>query len=201
MNRGNAQRLLGQKRRLPHKSTLKPQKSSRFNARNRAPTSNRGFAYDIDLERPLIPLFELLHQEIFCVMCILITISKKCCHRERCCAAIRASLNAPAEFEVHLILDNYGTHKTATIQRWLLKRPRFKLHFTPTSASWINLVERWFGLLTVQQLRRASFAARAVWKQPFVTTSTFTMKTQSHSFGPKLLMTSWIVSPDFVSEL
>src|SRR5436305_9136167 len=57
----------------------------------------------------------------------------------------------PAGFEVHLILDNYGTHKTASIQRWLLKRPRFQLHFTPTSASWLNLVERWFALLTQQQ--------------------------------------------------
>jgi transposase len=63
----------------------------------------------------------------------------------------------PAELEVHLILDNYGTNKTATIRQWLLKRPRFKLHFTPTSASWINLVERWFGLLTAQQLRRGVF--------------------------------------------
>lgn len=63
----------------------------------------------------------------------------------------------PQEVEVHLILDNYGTHKTATIQRWLLKRPRFQLHFTPTSASWLNLVERWFALLTEQQLRRGVF--------------------------------------------
>lgn len=63
----------------------------------------------------------------------------------------------PPEFDVHLILDNYGTHKTATIQRWLLKRPRFQLHFTPTSASWLNLVERWFALLTEQQLRRGVF--------------------------------------------
>jgi transposase len=63
----------------------------------------------------------------------------------------------PAALDVHLILDNYGTHKTATIQRWLLKRPRFHLHFTPTSASWINLVERWFELLTAQQLRRGVF--------------------------------------------
>lgn len=63
----------------------------------------------------------------------------------------------PAGFEVHLILDNYGTHKTASIQRWLLKRPRFHLHFTPTGASWLNLVERWFALLTEQQLRRGIF--------------------------------------------
>lgn len=63
----------------------------------------------------------------------------------------------PPELDVHLILDNYGTHKTATIHRWLLKRPRFHLHFTPTGASWLNLVERWFGLLTQQQLRRGVF--------------------------------------------
>ncbi len=60
----------------------------------------------------------------------------------------------PGELEVHLILDNYGTHKTAAIRRWLLKRPRYHLHFTPTSASWINLVERWFAALTEKQLRR-----------------------------------------------
>ncbi|BFU92648.1 MAG: hypothetical protein NTAFB01_38350 [Nitrospira sp.] len=62
--------------------------------------------------------------------------------------------NVPAQLDVHLILDNYGTHKTAVIRRWLLKRPRFQVHFTPTSAAWLNLVERWFGLLTEKQLRR-----------------------------------------------
>jgi len=62
--------------------------------------------------------------------------------------------NVPAELDVHLILDNYGTHKTQLIRDWLLKRPRFHLHFTPTSASWLNLVERWFALLTEKQLRR-----------------------------------------------
>jgi transposase len=63
----------------------------------------------------------------------------------------------PQDFDVHLILDNYGTHKTAAIQRWLLRHPRFHLHFTPTSSSWLNLVERWFALLTEQQLRRGVF--------------------------------------------
>jgi transposase len=62
----------------------------------------------------------------------------------------------PAELDVHLILDNYGTHKTPLIHRWLLKRPRFHLHFTPTGSSWINLVERWFAALTDKQLRRGS---------------------------------------------
>jgi transposase len=62
--------------------------------------------------------------------------------------------NVPAKLEIHLILDNYGTHKTAKIRNWLAKRPRFHLHFTPTSASWLNLVERWFAALTEKQLRR-----------------------------------------------
>jgi transposase len=62
----------------------------------------------------------------------------------------------PKSLEVHLIVDNYGTHKTALVRRWLLKRPRFHVHFTPTSASWLNLVERWFALLTEKQIKRAS---------------------------------------------
>ena len=65
--------------------------------------------------------------------------------------------NVPRQLEVHLIMDNYGTHKTSPIQRWLLKRPRFHVHYTPTSASWLNLVERWFAALTAKQIRRGSF--------------------------------------------
>lgn len=55
---------------------------------------------------------------------------------------------------MHLILDNYATHKTALIRRWLAKRPRYHVHFTPTSASWLNLVGRWFVELTEKQVRR-----------------------------------------------
>jgi transposase len=60
----------------------------------------------------------------------------------------------PADLDVHLICDNYATHKTPAIQKWLAAHPRFHLHFTPTSSSWLNQVERWFGLLTDKQLRR-----------------------------------------------
>jgi transposase len=62
----------------------------------------------------------------------------------------------PAEFAVHLVLDNSSTHKTPAIQRWLAAHPRFVLHFTPTSSSWLNLVERWFAELTTKLLRRGT---------------------------------------------
>lgn len=62
--------------------------------------------------------------------------------------------NLPQTLDVHLVLDNYGTHKTPLIKRWLLRHPRFHLHFTPTGASWINQVERFFADLTNRQLRR-----------------------------------------------
>src|SRR5438309_2328088 len=63
----------------------------------------------------------------------------------------------PSDLDVHLILDNYGTHKTAAVHRWMAKRPRYHLHFTPTSSSWLNLVERFFAALTEKQLRRGVF--------------------------------------------
>lgn len=59
--------------------------------------------------------------------------------------------------ELHLICDNYGTHKHPKVTEWLKQHPNFHLHFTPTSASWLNLVERWFGLITAQAIRRGSF--------------------------------------------
>jgi len=62
----------------------------------------------------------------------------------------------PAELDVHIVLDNSSTHKTPAIKRWLLAHPRFQLHFTPTSSSWLNLVERWFGELTSKLLKRGA---------------------------------------------
>ena len=62
----------------------------------------------------------------------------------------------PAHLDVHLVLDNSSTHKTPAIQKWLLAHPRFVLHFTPTSSSWLNLVERWFAELTTKLLRRGA---------------------------------------------
>lgn len=65
--------------------------------------------------------------------------------------------NVPAQLDVHLVMDNYATHKTAAIQRWMVRHPRFHVHFTPTSASWLNQVERFFAALTEKQIRRGSF--------------------------------------------
>jgi transposase len=81
------------------------------------------------------------------------------CHRRHRSIEFRKFLDTidaavPTALDVHLVLDNYGTHKTTLIRRWLAKRPRFHLHFTPTGASWLNLVERWFALLTEKQIRR-----------------------------------------------
>jgi transposase len=64
---------------------------------------------------------------------------------------------APSALDLHLIVDNYGTHKHPRVQTWLRRHPRFHLHFIPTSSSWLNLVERWFRDLTTQRMRRGSF--------------------------------------------
>ena len=64
----------------------------------------------------------------------------------------------PSDLDVHLVLDNSSTHKTRIVHDWLVKRPRWHMHFTPTSASWLNMVEGWFALLTRRQLQRGAFA-------------------------------------------
>ena len=69
----------------------------------------------------------------------------------------RLDRELPEELELHLILDNYRTHKHANVNTWLHKHPRFHLHFTPTSSSWLNLVERWFKELTDKAIRRGVF--------------------------------------------
>jgi transposase len=64
--------------------------------------------------------------------------------------------NIPKEVEVHVVMDNYGTHKTEVVKRWFLKHPRYHVHFTPTYSSWLNQVERWFALLTLRAIKRGS---------------------------------------------
>ena len=68
----------------------------------------------------------------------------------------RIDANVPSDLDVHVVLDNASTHKTPAVKKWLLAHPRFVLHFTPTSSSWLNLVERWFGELTTKKLQRGT---------------------------------------------
>ncbi len=67
--------------------------------------------------------------------------------------------SVPKDLEVHLVIDNYATHKHAKVKAWLTKRPRYHIHYTPTYASWLNQVERWFGIITQQAIRRGSFSS------------------------------------------
>jgi transposase len=62
--------------------------------------------------------------------------------------------SVPAELDIHIVMDNYATHKTPTVKAWLARRPHWHIHFTPTSGSWINQVERWFAELNRKQLKR-----------------------------------------------
>ena len=73
----------------------------------------------------------------------------------------RLNVEFPGKIALHLVMDNYGTHKHPNVQAWLRRHPRFITHFVPTSSSWLNLVERWFGELTAKAVRRSSFASVA----------------------------------------
>lgn len=79
-------------------------------------------------------------------------------HRSKEFLAFLRTIEAqvPAKLDVHLILDNYGTHKTPSVKAWFARHPRFHLHFTPTSASWLNLVERFFATLSTRQIKRGT---------------------------------------------
>lgn len=85
----------------------------------------------------------------------------KCYRRHRSDEFLRflgvIDASVPKALDVHMVLDNYGTHKTESVRRWLARHPRFHVHYTPTYSSWINLVECWFSLLTSRRLSRASF--------------------------------------------
>jgi len=83
------------------------------------------------------------------------------CHRRHRSIEFKKFLSTidaqvPEDLDVHLVMDNYATHKTPAIRKWLAQRPRFHVHFTPTGASWIHMVERWFATLTAKQLRRGT---------------------------------------------
>ncbi|MDB6131799.1 MAG: putative transposase [Verrucomicrobiales bacterium] len=82
-------------------------------------------------------------------------------HQEFLSFLRRIDKEVPAELEIHLVMDNYAVHKTPKVTAWFQKRPRYHLHFTPTSASWLNQVERWFAKITEERIRRSAFRSVA----------------------------------------
>lgn len=98
----------------------------------------------------------------------------------------------PKDMELHLILDNYQTHKTAQIQRWLIRHPRFRLHFIPTSTSWLNQVELWFAKITSQRIRRGSFNAVSELEQAIMD------YIDNHNDNPKPF--AWTATADMIFD-
>jgi transposase len=107
--------------------------------------------------------------------------------------------SVPAHLDVHVVLDNSSTHKTPSIQRWLVRHPRFTFHFTPTYSSWLNLVERWFAELTTKWIKRGAhrsvrnLVARSAPGSPIGTTN------PNHSSGTRAPTRSWTASPPTAS--
>ena len=100
----------------------------------------------------------------------------------------------PAALDVHIVVDNYGTHKTAIIRKWFAKRPRFHIHFTPTYGSWINLVERWFAELTNKRIRRGVFRSVKDLQAAIREYIDVHDEDPSPSFGPRPRTKSWPAS-------
>lgn len=96
----------------------------------------------------------------------------------------------PAEMDLHLIVDNYGSHKTANVKKWLSKHSRFQLHFTPTSASWMNMVERFFSELTNKQIRRGIFRSVEELEEAIAN------YLRSHNDNPKIFV--WVKEADTI---
>jgi transposase len=101
---------------------------------------------------------------LYAALCLLDgTVIGQCLPRHRSQEFLRflrtLDRQTPAALDLHLIVDNYGTHKSPPVKRWLKRHPRFHLHFTPTGGSWLNLVERWFREITQKRIRRGSFTS------------------------------------------
>jgi transposase len=114
-------------------------------------------------------------------------------HRRHRAVEFRKFLDAldaavPEELDVHMVMDNYGTHKTPLIKSWLAKRPRFHVHFTPTYGSWLNLVERWFAEITQKSIRRGAFRSVPALEK------TIREYIEAHNEAPKPF--TWVKSAD-----
>jgi putative transposase len=98
----------------------------------------------------------------------------------------------PQAFDVHLIVDNYATHKHPRVQRWLAARPRYHVHFTPTYSSWLNQVEIWFNIITQKAIRRGTFGSV---KELVAKIERFV-----HRYNAEAPPFSWTATPDSILE-
>ena len=93
--------------------------------------------------------------------------------------------NVPSDLDVHLVVDNYGTHGHIKVKRWLAARPRYHLHFTPTYSSWLNQVEIWFNIITRKAIRRGSFSSTTQLKEKILRfTEHYNSSGRNPSCGP-----------------
>ena len=99
--------------------------------------------------------------------------------------------NVLANLDIHVVMDNASSHKTNLIRAWFAKRPRWHVHFTPTSSSWINQVERFFALLSEQQIKRGAHRSVAELEDAITAYIKAEMLRPSRSAGPNLPTTSW----------
>ena len=113
---------------------------------------------------------------------------------------VGGAATVPADLDIHLVCDNYGTHKTPAVKAWLARHPRFHLHFTPTSTSWINQVERWFGFLTEQKINETPTRASAPSRTTSATGSPTGTPIRDRLSGPRPPKRSSTHSHDFVGE-
>ncbi len=106
----------------------------------------------------------------------------------------------PQHLDVHLVCDNYGGHKTPAIKKWLAAHPRFHLHFTPTGSSWVNQVQRWFGFITDQLIRRGSHRSVQALEAHIRAWAKAGTRIPNPSSGPTPPTRSWPRSDDFLHE-
>jgi transposase len=119
----------------------------------------------------------------------------KCYKRHRAAEFLNflkeSDAQVPKWLDIHIVMGNYATHKTPKIRAWLARRPHYHVHFTPTSASWINQVERWFAELTRKRLRRGFIPPSGNSKPTSALLSIGTTKIPGPSNGPNLPTKSW----------
>jgi transposase len=104
----------------------------------------------------------------------------------------RIDAETPHALDLHLIVDNYGTHKHPRVQSWLQRHPRFQMHFIPTSSSWLNMVERWFREITDKRLRRGTF------KNVRSLVQAINDYIQSHNQNPQAFV--WTATPEAIMK-